>query len=268
MGIYKAEAIVLRSRVYGEADRILTLFTREAGKVSAIAKGVRKPTSRLRGAVQLFSHTHLVLYTGKSLDTITQGEAEETFCFLQEDLERLAAASGCAELVDRLTLEKQPSGKVFHLLLTALRVLEKGDPELLARVFEIKLLAALGYQPQLEGCVMGRHEGWRAPGPEVKEAGPVWFSIEKGGVLCADCAAHCPGALPLSPATIGALGYFLRTRLDRAVRAKIGKVSLLELASLLRSFFAYHGEVNVRTWDFLDDLRKNQAPSFEGMSKV
>ncbi len=268
MGIYKTEAIVLRSWVYGEADRILALFTREAGKVSAIAKGVRKPTSRLRGAVQLFSHTHLVLYTGKSLDIVTQGEAEETFSFLQHDLARLAAASCCAELVDRLTMEKQPAGKVFHLLLTALRVLEKGDPELLAPVFELKLLAALGYQPQLEGCVMGKHEGWQAPGPEVQEAPPVWFSIEKGGVLCPACAVRCPGAQAVSPATIGALGYFLRTPLDRAVRVKIGKGSLVELASLLRSYLAYHGEVSVRTWDFLDALRKSAPPSLQGLGRV
>lgn len=268
MGIYKAEAIVLRSRVYGEADRLLTLFTREAGKVSAIAKGVRKPTSRLRGAVQLFSHTHLVLYTGKSLDTITQGEAEETFSFLQHDLERLAVASSCAELVDRLTLEKQPLEKVFQLLLAALRALEKGGPELLARVFEIKLLALLGYQPRLEECVLGGHEGWRPPEPGAREAGPVWFSVEKGGVLCSSCAERCPDAYPLSPATVGALGYFLRTPLERAVRAKIGKKSLSELAVLLRSFLGYHGEVNVRTWSFLDALRKGEFSSLQGAGEV
>ncbi|MEG3067513.1 MAG: DNA repair protein RecO [Syntrophaceticus schinkii] len=114
MGIYKAEAIVLRSIVYGEADRILTLFTREDGKVSAIAKGVRKTTSRLRGAVQLFSHTRLVLYSGRSLDTVSQGEAEDEFSYLERDLECFATASYCAELVSRLTPEREaPAEGVF-----------------------------------------------------------------------------------------------------------------------------------------------------------
>ena len=86
MGIYKEEAIVLRSMAYGEADQDLTLFTRGTGKVAAIAKGVRKPSSRLRGAVQLFSHSHLVIYSGKNLDTISQGDADENFSFIEQDL--------------------------------------------------------------------------------------------------------------------------------------------------------------------------------------
>jgi DNA repair protein RecO len=128
MGIYKAEAIVLRSMVYKEADRILTLFTREEGKVSAIARGVRKTTSRLRGAVQLFSHTHLVLYSGRSLDTVSQGDAEEHFSYLEQDLERFSTASYCAELVDRLTQAREQQPKVFFLLLSALRALKNGNP--------------------------------------------------------------------------------------------------------------------------------------------
>ncbi|MGD0153664.1 MAG: DNA repair protein RecO [Thermacetogeniaceae bacterium] len=250
MGIYKEEAIVLRSMAYGEADRILTLFTRGMGKVAAIAKGVRKPSSRLRGAVQLFSHTHLVLYAGKTLDTITQGDADETFGFIEQDLDRLAAASCFAELIDRLTMEKQPLPKLFQLLLAALRSLEEADPELLGCIFEAKLLAALGYQPQLAGCVMGHHDGWQAPEPGVIDTRPVWFSIERGGVLCPDCAASCSGALPLSPATVAALAYFLRTPLDRAVRARVEQRNRSELASFLRSFITYHGDVRPRSWQF------------------
>ena len=238
MGIYKDEAIVLRSMAYGESDRILTLFTRGVGKVAAIAKGVRKPTSRLRGAVQLFSHTHLVLYAGKNLDTITQGDADETFSWLEQDLDRLTAASCCVELIDRLTMDKQPLPKLFQLLLTTLRSLEESDPELLSRIFEAKLLGALGYQPQLDGCVMGHHDGWQAPAPGVLVPEPVWFSIERGGVLCAECAASCPGALALSPATVGALAYFLRAPVDRAVRARVERRNRLELASF--SALLYH----------------------------
>jgi DNA repair protein RecO (recombination protein O) len=250
MGIYKEEAIVLRSMPYGEADRILTLFTRGAGKVAAIAKGVRKPSSRLRGAVQLFSHTHLVLYGGKTLDTITQGDSDETFSFIEQDLDKLAAASCFAELVDRLTMERQPQPKLFQLLLTAMRTLEGSDPELLGRVFETKLLAALGYRPQFEGCVMEHHDDRQVLQPGGTAADPVWFSIESGGVLCPACAANCPGALTLSPPTVAALAYFLRSPLDRAVRVRIERRSRLELASLLHSFICYHGDVRPRSWQF------------------
>jgi DNA repair protein RecO (recombination protein O) len=254
MGIYKAEAIVLRSFAYGEADRILTLFTREMGKISAIAKGVRKTKSRLRGAVQLFSHTSLVLYAGRNLDTVSQGEAEEEFCYLQKDVERFTTASYCAELVDRLTEESQALPGVFELLLSAFRSLESGDPELLARVFELKLLSLLGYRPVLTGCVQGDH-------PLQTEGGQqIWFSIPMGGVLCPACASTCRDKTPLSPATLGALGYFLRAPLKQAIKVRIGAQSLRELATFLQGFIAYHGDVSPRSRFFLSSFQNGAEP--------
>lgn len=255
MGIYKAEAVVLRSRVYGEADRILSLFTKEWGKISAIAKGVRKPTSRLRGAVQLFSHTHLVLYKGKTLDTITQGEAAEDFSFLQNDLERLAAASYCAELVDRLTLENQPLPKLFWLLLRALRALGWGDPALVARVFEAQLLVILGYRPQLDSCVVCG-QGRQASPHDSREQMASWFSIERGGVVCSRCVAETPGVRPVSPAVLEAVAYFLRTPLEKAAKVKLTDTCRSELSSLLRSFLGYHSDVVPRSWEFFDEMYK------------
>ncbi|MFY9139541.1 MAG: DNA repair protein RecO [Thermacetogeniaceae bacterium] len=253
MGIYKAESIVLRSRVYGEADRILVLYTREAGKLSAIAKGVRKTTSRLRGAVQLFTHTYLVLYTGKSLDTVSQGEAEEQFSYLEQDLELFAAASYCAELVDRLTPDREPQPRLFYLLLSTFRALKNGNPELLARVFELKLLDILGYRPRLTGCVMGDH-------PAVREGvQQVWFSIERGGVICPACAEHCKEAIPLSPAALGVMGYILRSPLQQAVKAKISPKVLREMAALLQKFLSYHGEVKLQSRYFLDAFRDSET---------
>lgn len=255
MGIYKAEAIVLRSMVYREADRILTLFTREAGKVSAIARGVRKTTSRLRGAVQLFSHTRIVLYSGRSLDTVTQGDAEEDFAYLEQDLERFTTASYCAELVDRLTPEREPQPKVFFLMLSALRALEQGDTELTARVFELKLLDTLGYRPSLTECVVGNHP-FSSIGDGVRQ---VWFSIERGGVVCPECAKSCEGVFSLSPTALGAMGYFLRSPLEQAIKARINPGVLRELASLLQGFLAYHGDVRPHSRIFLNSFRDGDA---------
>lgn len=255
MGIYKAEAVVLRSRVYGEADRILSLFTKEWGKISAIAKGVRKPTSRLRGAVQLFSHTHLVLYKGKTLDTITQGEAAEDFSFLQNDLERLAAASYFAELVDRLTLENQPLPKLFWLLLKALRALSWGDPALVARVFEAQLLVILGYRPQLASCVVCGQMRQALPHGSRQQA-VSWFSIERGGIVCPRCAGETPGVRPVSPDAIEAISYFLRTPLEKAAKVRLTEGCRSELASLLRSFLSYHSDVFLQSWEFFDGMCK------------
>lgn len=256
MGIYKAEVIVLRSMVYKEADRILTLFTRGDGKVSAIARGVRKTTSRLRGAVQLFSHTHLVLYSGRSLDTVSQGDAEEQFSYLEQDLERFSTASYCAELIDRLTQAREPQPKVFFLILSALRALKQGNPELIARVFELKLLDVLGYRPSLTECVVGNHPFSIDTGEQLKQ---VWFSIEEGGVVCPACAENCEGVRSFSPATLGVLDYFLRAPLEQAIKAKITPHVLRELASLLQGFLTYYGDVRPRSRSFLDAFRDVDA---------
>lgn len=254
MGIYKAEAIVLRSRVYGEADRLITLFSREHGQISAIARGVRKPASRLRGAVQLFSHTSLVLYSGQSLDTVSQGEALEDFSYIQERVELLAAASYFAELVLRLTMERQPLPDVFRLLLDCLRLLENGEPELLARIFEVRMLVLLGYRPVLEGCVLGdhQHQGSEAEGGE---ASMFWFSAEHGGVLCPACAAVTPGARRVSAATINAMAYFLRTPLKMAMRVRLSGRCRQEMASLLHDFLTYHSGIRPHAWSFWNELR-------------
>ena len=194
--------------------------------------------------------THLVLYSGKNLDTITQGDADENFGFIEQDLDRLAAASCFAELVDRLTMERQPQPKLFQLLLSAMRALEEADPELLGRVFEVKLMAALGYQPQFDGCVMGCGDGRRALQPEVAAAGPVRFSIERGGVLCPACAANCPEALALSPRPWLPCAYFLRAPLGPGCARPDRTAYRLELASFLHSFICYHGDVKPRSWQF------------------
>lgn len=248
MKLYKVEAIVLRSRVYGESDRLLTLFTRERGKVPAVARGVRKPSSRLRGAVQLFSRSHLLLHAGQSLDTVSQGELVEDFSYLSGDLARFGVACYCAELVDRLALERHPLEEVFSCLLEALRTLRNAEPELVARAFEVKLLAALGYRPRLEGCAAGGHPFWQRPGH------PVAFSVEKGGVVCSSCASQFSDAYLLSPATISVLGYFLRAPLGSVARLRVPERAKEELAQVLEAYLAYHGEVRTKARDFLREI--------------
>jgi len=100
MAVYKADAIVIRSREYGEADRLVTLFAREKGKINALAKGVRKPTSSQRAGTQLFTYADFLLHQGKTLDTITQAQPRESFPHTWSDLDRTLAASGRAELLD------------------------------------------------------------------------------------------------------------------------------------------------------------------------
>ena len=143
MGIYKAESIVLRSRVDGEADRILICIPEKKERFQPLQGGAQdhQPPA---GAVQLFTHTHLVLYSGRSLDTeFSQGDAEEHFSYLEQDLERFTQPATVLKLVDRLTEAREQQPKVFLLCSSALGALKNGNPELTARVFELKLLDIL-----------------------------------------------------------------------------------------------------------------------------
>src|SRR3712207_2448889 len=146
--VYKTEAVVLRQRKLGEADKILTLFSADLGKFDAVAKGVRRPGSRKAGHVELLTHVSLMLARGKSLDIITQAEALDTYLPLREDLRRLSCGLYVAELTDRFTAEHQESFPLFRLLVETLGGLTvHRDLELVLRFFELNLLGVAGYEP-------------------------------------------------------------------------------------------------------------------------
>ncbi|MCB0216976.1 MAG: DNA repair protein RecO [Caldilineae bacterium] len=201
--LYRSQAIVLRRQDYGEADRILTLYTREHGKVNAIAKGVRRITSRKSGHVELFTQGQLLLAKGRSLDVLTQADTIEPFAALREDLVRTTYAYHVAELVDRLTEEGSPSPAVFDLLAGAMTALcEAEDPSLVARYFELRLLGLSGYRPQLFSCVVC--------GEALGEAGNA-FSPEAGGAACPRHASQLGDAIALDASAFRVL-RFLQTR--------------------------------------------------------
>src|SRR5947208_15843140 len=152
--VYKAQAIVLRRISFGETDRILTLFTREYGKLSAIAKGARRSVSRLAAATEPLTHSRMLLAVGQNLDVLTQGEVREAFHEIRKDLTKISYASYFAELVNASVEERQPHQDLFDLPLSGFYMLERTDvPDLVARMFELQALRLLGYQPELRRCV-------------------------------------------------------------------------------------------------------------------
>jgi DNA repair protein RecO (recombination protein O) len=246
--LYRIEAIVLKRRDFGEADRILTLYTPDRGKTSAIAKGVRRIASRKSGHVELFTHTGLLLAQGRSLDVVTQAETIQPFQALREDLIRTTYAYHIAELVDRLTAEDVASPATFDLLRDALAALaEAPDPSLVARYFELRLLGLLGYRPELFGCV--------ACGGEVQAEGNA-FGPEAGGVLCAACAARFPDALPLDERTFRVL-RFLQTREWAMVRRlEMSPATRGALERLLHAYIRHVLERDLNSVAFLKGLRR------------
>ena len=153
--IYKTEAIVLRQRKLGEAGKIVTLYTPNYGKLDAVAKGVRRPKSRLGGHLEVLTHTAVMLAQGRNLDTVTQAQTVESFAGLRADLHRLSRALYAAELVDRFSPEGAESYPVFQLLLATLRRLATArNVDTVVRYLEMQLLGVAGFQPQLARCLL------------------------------------------------------------------------------------------------------------------
>jgi DNA repair protein RecO (recombination protein O) len=189
-GLFKTEAIVLRSIRYGEADRILHLYTRDRGRVGAIAKGVRRPKSRFGGRLEPLFRVDLVLHEGRGdLATVTSASTVSAHPRLRDGRETLQRATQACEAVLRLFDSTEANHAAYHLLCNELTLLDE-RPEAASRAqalaFRLKLLLAAGFMPELAGCAScGEREHLGA------------FSASAGGVVCAGCEA---GSFPLDEA--------------------------------------------------------------------
>src|SRR5579884_65459 len=245
--VYTTDAIVLRRLNLGEADRIVTLYTPAQGKLRAIAKGARRPASRLAGHLELFSLSALQLAHGRELDVITQAETRDAFRSVREDLARTTQAYYALELVDRLTPDRQESQPVFDLLHELLVGLSAPAPSALALpYFAVHVLAALGYRPQLGQCVVCRAE--IVPGTN-------YFSHPLGGVLRPRCGPAEPTAQAIPLNVLKALRYLQRTPTLAAVRVAVTPDIAGGAEAVLRAYGEYLLEHRLRAGEFLDRLR-------------
>ncbi len=248
MRSHRVEAIVLRHTDWGEADRLLWLFTRQMGKVRAVAKGVRKPHSRKAGHLEPFTRVELLLAQGRDLPIITQAEAREAYLSLREDLVKVGYASYIIELLDRFTYEEGENLGLYRLLSDTLgRINKENDPAFAVRYYEVRLLDLVGFRPQLLQCV--------SCGAQIK-AEDQFFSFEKGGVICPSCRAKEPGARPLSLPALRILRHFQRSSYAEAQRARLSANVDRELETLMGNYLTYLLERGLNTPEFLKRVRK------------
>ncbi len=248
MRSHRVEAIVLRHTDWGEADRLLWLFTREQGKIQAVAKGVRKPRSRKAGHLEPFTRVELLLAQGRDLPIITQAEARDAFLALREDLVRVGYAAYVIELLDRFTYEEGENIGLYRLLSETLgRINKEQDPAFAVRFYELRLLDLVGFRPQLLQCV--------GCGTEIRPE-DQFFSFEKGGVICPGCRAKEPGARPVSLAALRILRHFQRSNYADAQRARLSSAVDSELEILMGNYLTYLLERGLNTPEFLRQVRK------------
>ncbi len=251
--LYRVEGVILKRTDVGEADRLLTLYTPDRGKLRAVAKGARKPSARKTGHVELFNRATLMIALGRDLDVVTQADTLESFMPLRNDLDRLSYAYYFAELVDRFTEEEEENRAVYDLLLHALHWLETTEKlPRTARYFEMQLLDGVGYRPQLQTCIHCRQE----LKPEDN-----FFTPEGGGVLHPQCAESYRDAHALSLNALKVLRY-----LQARDYAEVEKLNLTpkveaEVEELLHYNLTHWLERNLKSIQFLHTLRAGTISS-------
>jgi DNA repair protein RecO (recombination protein O) len=251
---YRAEAIVLKTIDFGETDRILTLLTRHFGKVSVVAKGIRKPTSRLAGHAEPLTHAMYQLARGRNLDVLTGAQSHALYRSLREDLHGIAAGWYVAELADRFALERSPSAPLFDLVESALRHLAAGyAPALVCRWFDLHLLDRTGFRPELGRCVQ-----CRVSPTEITNA---WI-VDAGGLVCAACASadtHGPHALTVR--ALKSLRYLLVSNFDGASLLRVDEALAAELERHLRSFLQHVLDREIHAASLIDELARMPRPA-------
>lgn len=241
MPLYRDEAIVLRTQKLGEADRIATLLTRTHGKIRAVAKGVRRTSSRFGARLEPFSHVDLQLATGRTLDVVTQAVSISAYGQrIVGDYARYTTGSVLLETADRLVVEEKEPATQQHLLLAgALRVLSSGErePGLILDSFLLRSLAISGYAPSFADCAKCGE-----PGPHRA------FNPPAGGMVCTTCRP--PASVMPSPGTVTLLAALLSG--DWAIAEASDPRTRREADGLVAAFVAWHLDRQLRSLPHLD----------------
>jgi len=244
---FRLDAVVIRHSDYGEADRLLTLYSRQHGKLRAIAKGARKVTSRKAGHLEPFTHVTLQLARGHELPIVTQAETVQAYLPLRGDLILTGQASYVLELLDRFTYQDESANPALFRLLTETlsRLASRADPWLVIRYYEMRLLDYLGFRPQLFQCANC--------GREIL-AENQYFSFSAGGVICPRCGRGLPNLIPISVGTLKYFRHFQRSSFSEAARARPSPEVQQESESLMQGYFTYLLERELNTPGFLKKM--------------
>src|SRR5579859_2487840 len=242
VSIYRDEGIVLRTQKLGEADRIVTILARKSGRIRAVAKGVRKTKSRFGARLEPFTHVDLLLYTGRTLDVVTQAETIRSYGdALTGDYPRYTTGTAMLETAERFTaVEQEPALRQFLLLVGGLRTLVDGghEPRLVLDAYLLRSLAVAGYAPALEECAIC---GARAPAAESLARRS--FGIAAGGLVCNSCWA--PGAATASAPTIDLMSALLRGEWGIADSSE--RRYRVECSGLVAAYVQWHLEHSIRS---------------------
>lgn len=248
--LQKVEGIVLRASSYGETDKIVTIFSRELGKRAVMARGAKKPTSRLASISQPFTYAYFLVQQGRGMGTLQQGEIIDSMRSIREDIFATAYASFIMELIDKLIENEAPKPQLFDILQQALQAIsEEYDPEAISLFVEWKLLPTAGIYPILHQCAnCGATDGEFA------------FSFAQIGFLCHRCFSVDPYLIRLTPSQIKLIRTFYTVPIEQVGKLTLKKETKGFIKKIVRTIYSEQVGIRLKSQSFLDQMEK--TPEF------
>ncbi|MGE6259046.1 DNA repair protein RecO [Heyndrickxia sporothermodurans] len=244
--LQKCEGIVIRTSDYGESNKIVTLYTREFGKLGVMARGAKKTNSRLSAVSQIFTYGYFLVQTGTGLGTMQQGEMISSMRLIREDIFKTGYASYVVELLDKGTDEKIRNPFLFELLNQTLNYInDDNDIDIITNIFEMKMLNVIGLYPVLNECaICGSKDGRFA------------FSIRENGLICHRCYEKDKYHLPTSQAAIKLLRLFYYFDLSRLGTISVKDDTKKELRKMISMYYDEYSGLHLKSKKFLDQIDK------------
>ncbi|MEH7343749.1 DNA repair protein RecO [Bacillus sp. JJ1532] len=242
----KCEGIIIRTTNYGETNKIVTLYTREWGKIGVMARGAKKPSSRLAAVTQPFTYGYFLVQRSSGLGSLQQGEMISSMRSIREDIFLTAYASYIVDLTDKGTDDRKPNPYLFELVYQSLNLVNEGfDAEIIVNIFEMKMLNTFGLYPVLNQCTVCSSTG-----------GHFSFSIREGGLICHRCLEKDPYHYKISPATVKLLRLFYFFDLSRLGNISVKQETKAELKKVINAYYEEYSGLNLKTKKFLNQMAK------------
>lgn len=249
--IIKTKALVIKEHIVGESDKYVTLFTKEMGKIQAIALNAKKYNGGLATGTQLFVYGEFVLTQYKDTYKLVNVEILEMFHDIRKDLYTLSYGSYIVEFITAVVQEGLESEELLNLTLRTLKALtpKLEDLRLVRSVFELRALSILGFTLQLISCAECNDVL-----PELS-GGVYFFVSEAGGLVCSDCKKHYSGVFKISYSTLYTMRYILSAPLERIYKFRVSQEILKELEQVCSSYMPYYIDKHFKTLDFIHKLK-------------
>ncbi|ADU29872.1 DNA repair protein RecO [Evansella cellulosilytica] len=242
--LQKVEGLVIRTNDYGETNKIVTIFTRENGKIALMARGAKRPKSRFASSAQIFVYGIFIYQSSTGIGTLSQSDVIDSFRDVRSDLKLTAHGAYIVELIDRLTEDRERNPFLFELLYQTFQFLNEGlDPEILTRIFETKMLHVAGVTPVLTQCT--------SCGSESEF---YVFSMKQAGLLCGRCQYEDPNHIKVNIAVIKLLRLFQQLDIQRLGKVNVKQETKKQLKEILSYYYDEFVGIHLKSKRFLDQV--------------